>query len=215
MRTSLASAVLFALVGILAASGASGARAHTQFRWVDGGGVPHFSDTLTMDALQYGYDVLSDSGVVVKHIDRQRTPEELFAEEAAASAAATAKREAEAQAQSDQRMLAAYPSEKDLIASRQAQLDSIEQNMRAANNSLGVQEKSLSDALAQASTFEHDNKAVPEPLKKQIETLRKNAELLRNYVARRQKEKTEATAKFDKDLAHYRQLRERKAAAQP
>lgn len=210
MRSSVAATVFLALIGIVAAFDAP-ARQHTQFRWVDGSGTPHFSDTLTMDALQYGYDVLSDKGVVVKHVDRQRTPEELFAEEAAAAAAAAQKREAEAQAQSEKRMLAAYPEEKDFIAARQAQLDGIDQNIRAANNSLGVQEKSLSDALAQASGFEHSNKPVPDPLKRQIESLRKSAESLRAYVGRRQQEKADAAKRFETDLQRYRAARARSA----
>lgn len=187
---------------------AHAARAHTQFRWTDGQGIPHYSDTLTMDALQYGYDVLSDKGLVVKHIDRQRTPEELFAEEKAAAEAAEAKREAEAQAQSDRRMLAAYPNEADLVKARQEQLNGIEQNIHAAANSLSVQEKSLSDALDHAATFEHSGKAVPDATRKQIESLRDSAEKLRGYIARRQKEKVEATRKFQVDLERYRQARE-------
>jgi hypothetical protein len=205
------------VVALLCAAGLSAhaARTHTQFRWTDGSGTPHFSDTLTMDALQYGYDVLSDKGVVVKHVDRQRTPEELFAEEQTAAAAAAQKREAEAQAQSEKRMLAAYPTEKDFTTARQAQLESIDQNVRAANNSLGVQEKSLSDALAQASGFEHSGKPVPDTVKKQIESLRKSAESLRAYIARRQAEKTEAAKRFDADLQRYRAARARGAIEQP
>jgi len=208
MRSSVSAVAFTALIGVAAAC-AVHAATHTQFRWIDSGGTPHFSDTLTMDALQFGYDVLNDKGTVVKHVDRQRTPEELFAEETAAAAAAAAKREAEAQAQSESRMLAAYPTEADFVAARQSQIDGIEQNMRAANNSLGVQEKSLSDALAQASGYEHANTPVPDALKRQIEALRKSAESLRAYVARRQKEKTEAARKFDGDLIRYRAARAR------
>jgi hypothetical protein len=210
MRSTRAISAVILFVGMVLAGAAAAGRSHTQFRWVDGGKVPHYSDTLTMDALQYGYDVLNDRGIVVKHIDRQRTPEELFAEEAAAAEAANARREAEAQAQSERRMLAAYPTEKDFIAARQAQLDSIDQNVRAANNSLGVQEKSLSDALEHASSFEHSGKRVPDSAKKQIETLRKSAEALHAYVERRQREKAEQTAKFQTDLAHYREARSRR-----
>jgi len=207
-------AMLLVLASVSLATHAAG-RGHTHFMWKDGAGTPHYSDTLTMEALQFGYDVINDKGVPVKHVDRQRTPEELFAEEAAASAAAAAKREAEAQAQRDKRMLAAFPTEHDLVAARQAQLDSIDQNIRAATNSLGVQEHSLGDALAHADGFEHSGKPVPDTLQKQIESLRKSAEALHAYVARRQKEKVEATKKFNLDLEHYREARGRDSVSQP
>ncbi len=184
---------------------------HSQYRWKDAAGIPHYSDILTPEALQFGYDIIDSKGVVVKHVERQRTYEELLAEEAAMAA----KREAELQEQSDKRMLAAYPTEKDLVAARQAQLDSIEQNIHAATNSLGVQERALSDVLARAASFEHENKPVPDDVKKQIESLRNSAEALRAYIARRQKEKVDATKKFEIDLAHYREAREKGAASVP
>jgi hypothetical protein len=139
----------------------------------------------------------------------------LFAEETSAQAAASAKREADAQALTDRRMLAAYPTEKDLVSARQLQLDSIDLNIRAASNSLGVQERGLSDALASAASFDHDNKPVPEVQKKQIEALRKSVDALRAYITRRQNEKVDAAKKFDIDLAHYREAKEQARNPQP
>ena len=208
------SALGFAIAPFLLLAGvqlAFGANERSQFRWKDGAGIPHYSDILTPEALQYGYDVLNGQGYVVRHVERQRTYEELLAEEAAMAA----KREAELQEQSDKRMLAAYPTEKDLVTARQAQLDSIDQNIRAATNSLGVQERGLSDMLARAASFEHDGKPVPEDVKKQIESLRTSAESLRAYIGRRQKEKVDATKKFEVDLAHYREAKDKNAAAVP
>jgi len=210
--TAVAFALLLAPLGALAAT-SSNARSH--FRWKDAAGTPHYTDMLTPEALQFGYDILNAKGVVVKHVERQRTPDELFAEETAAQAAATAKREADQQALTDRRMLAAYPSEKDLVAARQAQIDSIDQNIRAASNSLGVQERSLSDALASAASFDRDNKPVPDIQKKQIESLRKSVDALRAYITRRQNEKVDAAKKFDIDLAHYREAKEHARDTQP
>ena len=203
------------LLFVADAYGASSTSANrSQFRWKDAAGTPHYSDMLTPEALQSGYDILNAKGAVVKHVDRQRTPEELFAEESAAQEAASAKRAADAQAVIDKRMLAAYPTETDLVAARQAQLDGIDQNIKAANNSLSVQERGLSDALARAASFDHENKPVPEAQQKQIESLRKSVDALRAYVARRQAEKVEAGKKLEIDLVHYREAREH-SAAQP
>jgi len=195
------------------AAAPSSARSH--FRWKDASGLPHYTDMLTPEALQFGYDILNAKGAVVKHVERQRTPDELFAEETSAQAAASAKREADAQALTDRRMLAAYPTEKDLVSARQLQLDSIDLNIRAASNSLGVQERGLSDALASAASFDHDNKPVPEVQKKQIEALRKSVDALRAYITRRQNEKVDAAKKFDIDLAHYREAKEQARNPQP
>jgi len=205
--------LLLCATDIFAAPTTSAGRSH--FRWTDPAGTPHYSDMLTPEALKFGYDILNAKGVVVKHVDRQRTPEELLAAEAAATATAAATHEAEMQAITDKRMLAAYPTEKDLIGAQQAQFDSIDQNIRAATNSLGVQERDLSDALAHAASFDREGKPVPETQQKQIESLRKSVDSLRAYIARRQNEKVEATKKFETDLAHYREARDHAGTVQP
>jgi hypothetical protein len=205
--------LLLCATDAFAAPTTSSGRSH--FRWTDSTGTPHYSDILTPEALKFGYDILNAKGVIIKHVDRQRTPEELFAEETAATAAAAAKHEAEMRAITDKRMLAAYPTEKDLVSAQQAQFDSIDQNIRAATNSLGVQERDLSDALARAASFDREGKPVPETQQKQIESLRKSVDSLRAYIARRQNEKVEATKKFEIDLTHYREAREHAGTAQP
>jgi hypothetical protein len=214
MRSMVQASAALCLVFASAATAHAAGRAHTQFMWKDSSGTPHYSDTLTVEALQFGYDVLNDKGIAVKHVDRQRTPEELFAEETAAAAAAAIKREADQQILNDKRMIAAYPTEHDFVAARQSQLDSIDQNIKAATNSLGVQERSLSDALAHADGIEHSGKPIPDTLQKQIESLRKSAEALRAYVGRRQKEKVDATKRFNIDLEHYRETRAHENALQ-
>jgi chromosome segregation ATPase len=187
---------------------------HKQYRWHDASGNQHYSDTLTADALQSGYDLIDDKGVVLKHIDRARTDEERTAAEATAAAETAAKREAERRAEADRRLLAAFPAEKDLVRARQAQIDSVEQSIVAASNSLNSQEQALSDNLAHAATVERSGKKVPDDLKKQIESLRKSAESLRHYIERRKTEKVEAARKLDTDVAQYREARDRSNSGQ-
>ena len=83
------------LLFVADAYGASSTSANrSQFRWKDAAGTPHYSDMLTPEALQSGYDILNAKGAVVKHVDRQRTPEELFAEEGLGADVATLGRSA-------------------------------------------------------------------------------------------------------------------------
>lgn len=215
MRSIIANmAALVLMLAVGSACFAATASHHKQYRWKDASGNLHYSDTLTADAMQAGYDVIDDKGIVLKHIDRARTEEERVAAAAAAEAEAAAKREAERQAEADRRLLAAFPDEKDLVRARQGQIDSVEQSIVAATNSLNSQEQALSDNLAHAAALERSNKKVPDDLKKQIETLRKSAESLRHYIERRQTDKVEATKKLETDVAQYRAARERSAGGQ-
>ncbi len=210
MRSIIANmAALVLMLAVGSACFAATASHHKQYRWKDAGGNLHYSDTLTVDAMQAGYDVINDKGVVIKHIERARTEEERAAAEAAAAAEIAAKREAERQAEADRRLLAAFPAEQDLVRARQGQIDSIEQSIVSATNSLNSQEQALSDNLAHAAALERSNKKVPDNLRKQIESLRKSAESLRHYIERRQTEKVEAAKKLETDVAEYRAARER------
>jgi hypothetical protein len=174
----------------------------------------HYSDTLTSDAIQSGYDIINDKGLVLKHIDRARTDAERSAAGTAAAAETAAKLETDRQAEADRRLLAAFPTEKDLVRALQGQIDSLEQSIAAATKSLNGQEQALSDNLAHAASLERSGKKVPDDLTKQIEGLRKSEESLRRYIERRQKEKVEATKKLDTDVAHYRQAREQSESGQ-
>jgi len=202
-------AVLLLAMATSSACVAAPSALHKQYRWQDGAGNIHYSDTLTADAIQSGYDVINDKGIVVKHIDRARTEEERSAADAAAAAETAAKREAERLAEADRRLLAAFPTEGDLVRARQMQVDSIEQSIVAASNSLSSQEQALTENLGHAAALERSNKPIPEAQKKQIESLRKSAESLRRYIEHRQKEKVEATKKLETDVAHYREARDR------
>lgn len=211
MRSIIANLVALVLTLAVGTACFAAPSHHKQYRWKDASGTLQYSDTLTADAMQSGYDVIDDKGFVIKHIDRARTDEERVAAAAAADAEVAAKREADRQAEADRRLLAAYPAEKDLVRVRQGQIDSVEQSIVAATNSLNSQEQALSDNLAHAAALERGGKKVPDDLKKQIETLRKSAESLRHYIERRQTEKGEVTKKLETDVTAYRAARERSA----
>ena len=179
---------------------------HTQYKWKDASGNVHFADILPAEGLQLGYDVVDAQGRVVKHVDRAKTPEELQADESAASQAAKATHAAEDQAKHDQQILAAYPNEQELASAQQAQLNMIDQNIQATESSLASQEKSLTAILTHAANLERNGKAVPPALQEQIESLRKNIEKQKAYVVRRQQDKIDAAQKSAADLAHYREL---------
>lgn len=178
-----------------------------RYKWKDPDGQVHYSDNLPQEALQVGYDVINLQGVIVKHVDRAKTPEELKADEIASAQKAAAKRDADRQAQADQQILAAYSSERELRSAHQAQLDMIDQNIRATEISLGNQEKALTETLAHAASLDRNGKPVPATLQSQIDALRKNIDNQKGYIERKKKEKEETSKVFTAELDHYRELR--------
>ena len=199
-----------ALVLLFAASHAFGAETgHNRYKWRDAQGNPHYDDILPEEALKYGYDIINPSGIVVKHVDRAKTPEELAADKAAAEKAATAKRLQDDQLTKDKQMLAAYPSEQDLQNSQREQLAVIDQTVQATQASLQNQEKSLSEMLAHAADLDRTGKPVPATLQQQIDMLRVGIEKQKAYIANKNAEKEASAKRFETELAHYREVQAR------
>ena len=161
------------------------------------------------EALKYGYDVIGPSGIVLKHVDRARTPEEQASDKAAAEKAATAKRLQDDQLRKDQQMLAAYPREQDLQSSQREQLAVIDQTVQATQASLQNQEKSLSEMLSHAADLDRTGKPVPATLQQQIDMLRVGIEKQKAYITSRNAEKEASAKRFETELAHYREVQAR------
>jgi hypothetical protein len=180
---------------------------HNRYKWKDAEGNLHYDDALPTEALKFGYDVVNAQGIVVKRVERARTTEEQKADEAATAQKAAQNRAAEEQATRDQQVLAAYPNERELISSQQAQLDMLDQNILATELSLQSQEKSLTENLSHAAELDRNGKPVPATLQSQIEALRQNIERQKAYIIGKQKEKADSVNKFEAELTHYREVR--------
>ena len=81
-----------------------------RYRWTDAQGLPHYSDSLSADAMKYGYDIVNDRGLTVGHVDRQLNPQERAAAQKAAEAQAVAKRAADDKARSESQIPASSAS---------------------------------------------------------------------------------------------------------
>jgi hypothetical protein len=186
--------------------------AHNRYKWRDAQGNLHFDDALPIEALQFGYDVVNAAGIVVKHVPRTKTAEETKADEEAAAKIAAEKHAVDELAKADAQTLAAYPTENELIGSQQAQISMLDQNIHATEVSLQSQEKSLTEMLSHAADLDRTGNAVPKTLQSQIDSLRRNVEQQKNYIATKTKEKEQAAKRFEVELAHYRELRAKSGA---
>ncbi len=200
---------LFAATTALAAD-----KSHERYRWTDAQGVVHFDDVLSDAAIQAGYDVVSGSGMKIRHVAPPRTVEQQKAYDQAQAQKKAADNAAAERARDDAQMLAAYPTEHDLSEAHIAQLAMLDQYIQSTQISLQSQEKSLTDMLSHAADLERAGKPIPATLSQQIETLRANVEKQKAYITGKQQEKIDSAAKFETELAHYREVRA-KTRAQP
>lgn len=179
----------------------------THYRWKDASGVVHFSDTIPSSALAGGYDIVDDEGMVVRHIGRELTPAERRAAAATAAREAAVKREAQQRRLADSQMLAAYPTDKDLEQSQQAQLRQIEADIDTLETNLRSQEDSLTELLAHAADLEHSGQPIPAYVNRRIADQRQTVNDERATLAQRRADLATARTRFASQLERYRALR--------
>jgi small-conductance mechanosensitive channel len=180
---------------------------HYRYRWKDATGLPHYSDSLTSDALKYGYDLVNDHGLVVQHVDRQLNPEERAAAQKAAEAKAASDRAAQQRARDDMQMLNAYPDEASYKKSQQDGLDNLDQQIATTRSNMRTQEKALTDLLTRAGDLERAKQPVPKFLNDSIAKQRDVVAQQRDALEREQTAREALVRKNAQDLDHYRELK--------
>ncbi|QBB69148.1 DUF4124 domain-containing protein [Pseudolysobacter antarcticus] len=188
--------------GIAVAQSAS----HVKYKWKDAQGSLHFADALPPEAVEVGYDIVNAQGIVVKHVDRAKTPGELKAAQEEAKRKQETQRQNDQQNRNDQQMLSAYATVDELAKAQLAQIDAIDQNITSAKTGIANEEKTLADFLARAGEIEHNGQPVPPTLTKHIADLRNSLNDHNAYIARREAEKVDLAKKFEVQQQHYRDL---------
>jgi len=207
--------ISLALTSTLAISAPASENERVRYKWKDEKGALHFSDTLTQEATKFGYDVVNTQGMVVKHVDRAKTPGELKAAKEEAQQKAKAKREAEEQAKADRQLLAAYPTEKMFNDMQKAYLSRLEQVIQSEESTLSAQEKSLTEQLSRAAELERDGKPIPVKVTEQINTLRADIAKQKSLIARKKEEKEVKVKNIDVELNHYREISTKLKVGEP
>ncbi|WP_424683755.1 DUF4124 domain-containing protein [Frateuria sp. YIM B11624] len=198
-------AVAISLATVLTAHAqkATGIRYH----WRDGKGLSHYSDSLTAEAMKYGYDLVNDQGYVVRHVDRQLSPEERVAAEKLAAEQAAQRRAEEARRRADLQMLNAYGDEADLKQAQQEELDTIDQQINTTQLNLRSQEKTLADLLGRAADMERAKEKVPPYLADRIADQRNVVAGQRAALERQQGHRATAEKEAVQQLERYRALK--------
>jgi hypothetical protein len=195
------------LLGLAEAACAQNHPGGVRYRWVDASGLPHFSDSLTLDALKYGYDVINSNGTVVTHVQKQLSPAERAAAEKQAAADAASKRAADDQKRGDIQLLNTYPDENALKVEQQQELENLDEQMNTTRVNLHSQDAALTDLLNRAADEERAKKPVPKFLADQIATQRNVVANERELLRRQQGSRDALVRQQAQQLQHFRELK--------
>jgi hypothetical protein len=187
-------------------SGAANANAY-HYKWYDGHGQMQFSDSLTAEAMKYGYDVVNAQGLTIQHVERQLNPEERAAANKLAAEQAAQQHAAQERAKAEFQMLSAYPDEESFKISQQQALDTIDQQIHTTHTNLQIQEKALTDLLTRAADIERAKGPIPKYLADSISQQRNVVTGQRNSLERLQAQRAQTVQVQATELVRYRQLK--------
>jgi hypothetical protein len=207
MRRLALSATIVLSLGLAGLAAAQQTPGGVRYRWVDGSGLPHYSDSLTTDALKYGYDVINSNGMITQHVQKQLTPAERAAAEERAAAAAAQQRALNEQKAKDIQLLNTYPDEDALKDEQKQVLENLDQQMSTTRANLHSQDAALTDLLNRAADNERQKQPVPKFLSDQIVSQR-NVVANERALLERQKASREAILQQQaQELQHFRDLK--------
>jgi hypothetical protein len=207
--------VIFAAVTLMASTAAIAQSPTTgsgiRYKWHDAQGKEHFSDSLTAEAMKYGFDAVNDQGLVIQHVPRQLTPEERAAANQLAAEQAKKQRIEQDRINADAQMLEAYPDENTFKISQQQALDTLDQQIHTTQLNLKTQEKALTDLLGRAAEIERTQKTVPKFITDSVASQRAVVTGQQNTLQRQQAARAQMLQDQSAQLAHYREIKAKPA----
>jgi hypothetical protein len=177
------------------------------YRWVDKDGKVQFSDSLPPEAIDQARTEMSNSGRVVRDVDRALTPEELAAAEQAAADAARAEAEAEQRRKSEEAMLASFETEDDLKRSMNLRVTLLQQTLDAVEAGIASQRASLSALLLQATETELGGGKVNAKQVASIRELHREIGKQQQMLVMKRAELGDVDTELEQLLVRFRELR--------
>lgn len=178
----------------------------SHYRWTDKQGVVQMSDSLSSEGIAQGYEVVNSHGLVMARVPRTLTAEERVAKKAADATAAAAAKKAADQKTQDERFLAAYPTDKEVVAMQQEVLSNLDGQIQTTKMNLKSQQDTLSNLLSRAGEIETEKKPVPQFIADQIKKQQATVDQQKTMILHLEKERDQTVSTQHDQLLHHQAL---------
>jgi chromosome segregation ATPase len=201
------STILFSFLiasALLCASSSLNAR--EIYRYKDASGVSVINDRLPPEVAALGYEVLSDTGVLLRVVPPKKTPEQLEALDAQESEAERAQRQAEQQRKADELLLIRYSSIDDIKAARERSLQALQIRANILRSNLRSMAQQLGNYQAEAAAIERLGQALDQERIEAIQNLRARIETSQLALSDREQEVEDVTQAYQADIDRFQHL---------
>lgn len=201
---------LLVAVGALAAAVASAAPADpshnpkTTFRWVDEQGVVHYSDEVPAPAAGRDRAIMNSQGVVVRHLEGQKSADQIAAEQ-------HARAEVIKQKQHDTFLVTTYTSVKDIEALRDQRLEQLKTQRAASQQYIESLKARIGALQARALNYRPYSskpgaRPIPDDLAEDLVRTHTELNTQANALASESDAEGKLRAQFQADIERYREL---------
>jgi patatin-like phospholipase/acyl hydrolase len=198
-------ALLLALASVAGPAWAQSNGGTVVYRWVDKHGVVHFGDSVPPKYAREQRELLNGEGVVIGHVDAEKTPAQL-----AALARARARRLA--QKQRDYFLLSTFASVKDIESLRDQRLSQLQSQQAAAQQYVQSLQSRLASLESRAQQYQPyssraDAPPMPDELAQELVQTSSEVNLQDEFIQQRNEQEAQVRAQFQSDIERFEQLK--------
>jgi hypothetical protein len=180
-----------------------GAAQAAMYRWVDGNGRVHYSDTLPPTYQKSGAAEMNKQGQVVK---RTQSEEERKAEAERKAEQSRTQQEQQKQAQKDRALTSTYTTEAEIDLARDRALEHHKLAIKGAETRGKAVDATLADLNKRIATIEKSGRPVGPNLKSQLEQASKESLDLKRTIQSNEAAMVTVREKYAADKARFREL---------
>jgi len=193
--------ILVCLIACLSA----GPLSADSYRWKDKDGKIHYGAVIPAEYADQPYDVLNDSGVVIKHVEDTSTPKTVIVEQEVEEEKPD-KSIAARQLMSDQLLLVQYRSEEEILKALEVEITQLGYEARLINQSYESTGNAIRDQIRQAADQQRANQAIDEEQRANIRKLYARYSHDKDQHEQLKEREEKIRARFQTDLERYRKL---------
>lgn len=176
----------------------------TTFRWVDEQGVVHYSDEVPAPAAGKDRTIMNAQGVPVRHLDAQKSQDQLAAEARERNAVIKQK-------QHDTFLMTTYTSVKDIEALRDSRLEQLKTQRGAGLQYIETLKSRLGALQTRAMSYRPYStnagaRSMPDDLAENLVRTVSEMNTQTNALARETEEEATLRAQFQADIDRYKEL---------
>jgi len=193
-------------ISILSLLFALSVEAKRYYRFKNPTGSVEIKDKITKEMEAVGYDIIGDTGKVIKHVNATKTLAELAAERQRLVEEHLKEIAFQQQLKHDADLLRQFTSIGDIIRNRDSQLLALEQRIRIQNSKEDLLKLQLEDQQQQAATYERLGQAVATSLLNDIQA--SLDQIASNHLNTQflETEKIRVEKSFEKDIIRFKEL---------